>query len=76
MCGARDAASNWAGCCATLAMNIGAASRSESPCAFRHRSRDAWSTGRGDDFALRGGDAALDWFEVKMKGGFEPEVQR
>ena len=69
--GTRDAAQNWAIEYTGYMKSIGFVQGAASPCNFLHPKLNLNVTVHGDDFAIAGPLASIQWFQTKMKTKYE-----
>lgn len=73
--GTRDAGRIWEDTYTQVLVNIGFEIGNSNPCVFYHQGKDITIVVHGDDFTALAGDAALDWYESKLKESFEIKVR-
>ena len=69
--GTRDAAQNWAKEYTTFLKVCGFKTGLASPCNFEHVNRELQLTVHGDDFAVTGPTAGLQWMQRRMEQKYE-----
>ena len=73
--GTRDAGRIWEDTYTQVLRAHGFRVGASNPCVFYHAEKDITVVVHGDDFTALADDAALDWYESKLKESFEIKIR-